>query len=262
MVAVQATTGRRPTALRPIALRWLPSLSVGRLPARQCLGVCLAKAKASGRVDVYTRGSQGSVCLTTPIAGPSRCGYLGFVLGLACGVAYGFALGSTYHECDKRQPRLTTSGSTRQLALVSGCTHGLSVGVRTGGRLHPGQVGERLLKQRPKLFSWASAKTNLARGSELEGVFSALRSFACLPARSFCPCSLFSCSPSPSWFLRGSPRPFVCPSPCLLSSAVLLPSPTPASDLTPSLCMILGTRSEAVDSPRDLLSFGPSHCHQ
>ena len=71
-------------------------------------------------MDVYTGGSQESVCLTTPTAGLSRSGYLGFVLELAYGVAYGFAQGSTFHEFDKRQQRLTTNGSTRQLALMSG----------------------------------------------------------------------------------------------------------------------------------------------
>ena len=102
MVAAMASTGRSPTALRPFALMWLPSSSVGWLPARLCPGVRLAKVKASGRVDVYIRSSQGSVCLSTPIAGLSRSDYLGFVLGLAYGIAYGFALGLTYHECDKR----------------------------------------------------------------------------------------------------------------------------------------------------------------
>ena len=152
MVAAMASTGRSPTALRPFALKWLPSSSVGWLPARPCPGVRHAKAKASGRVDVYIRGSQGSVCLSTPIVGLSRSGYLGFVLGLAYGIAYGFALGLTYHECDKRPLRLTTNGSTRQHAQTPGCSLWLSVGVRTGGRLHPGLTGERLLKQRPKLF--------------------------------------------------------------------------------------------------------------
>ena len=90
--------------------------------------------------------------MTTPTAGQSRYGYLGFVLGMAHGVEYGFALGSTLHEFDKRQQRLTTSGSTRQHPLTPGCTLWLSTGVRTGGRLHPGLAGERLLKQRPKLF--------------------------------------------------------------------------------------------------------------
>ena len=84
-------------------------------------------------------------------------GYLGFVLGMAHGVAYGFALGLTFHEFDKRQQRLTTNDSTRQHALTLGCTLWLSTGVRTGGRLHPGPAGKRLLKQRPNLFlclSW------------------------------------------------------------------------------------------------------------
>ena len=65
LVAVLASSGRRPTALRPIALQWRPSLRVGecrRLLARRRPGVCLSKAKVSGRVDVYTRGLQGSDC--------------------------------------------------------------------------------------------------------------------------------------------------------------------------------------------------------
>ena len=121
-------------------------LGAGVMPAHQRPGVCFAMAKASGRVDVCTRGSQGSGCVTTRTAGQSRYGYLGW-----------FALGSTFHEFDKRQQRLTTNGSTRQLALMPGCTLWLSTGVRTGGRLHPGPAGERLLKQRPELFlclSW------------------------------------------------------------------------------------------------------------
>ena len=47
----------------------MASLGAGVMPAHHRPGVCLAKTKASGRVDVYTRGSQGSVCVTTPIAG-------------------------------------------------------------------------------------------------------------------------------------------------------------------------------------------------
>ena len=104
-----------------------------------------------------TPGARRSVCLTTPIAGLSRCGYLGFVLGLAFGVAYGFALGSTYHECDKRQPRLTTNGSTRQHVLMPGCTLWLSTGVRTDGRLHPGPAGSDCLNNAPsssRALSW------------------------------------------------------------------------------------------------------------
>ena len=49
-----------------------------------------------------------------------------------------------------RQQRLPTSRSKRQLAWC--CLGGwpvLGKGVRTGGRLHPGRAGERLLKQRP-----------------------------------------------------------------------------------------------------------------
>ena len=70
----------------------------------------------------------------------------------------GFTLGSTYHECDERQSRLTTSCSTRQLAWMPGCMLRLSIGVRTGGRPHPGQAGERLLKQRPHATSrWQGA---------------------------------------------------------------------------------------------------------
>ena len=153
LVAVHSLTGRWPTALRSGAHMSWPSLGAGVMPAHQRPGVCLAKAKASGRVDVYTQGSQGSVCVTTPTAGQSRYGYLGFVQGMAYGVAYGFAQGSTFHEFDKRQQRLTTNGSTRQLARTPGCTLWVSVGVRTGGRIHPGPAGERLLKQRPKLFS-------------------------------------------------------------------------------------------------------------
>ena len=145
----------------------------GVMPAHQRQGVCLAQAKASGRSDVYTRGSQGSVCVTTPTAGQSRYGYLGFVLGMAYGVAYGFALGSTFHEFDKRQQRLTTNGSTRQHALTPGCTLWLSTGVRTGGRLHPGPAG--VPKQRPKPCSCfrrprgGPAATSIpVPGSELE----------------------------------------------------------------------------------------------
>ena len=189
-------SGRRPTALRLGALKRWPPLGAGVMPAHQRPGVCLAKAKASGRVDVYTRGSQGSVCVTTPTAGQSRYGYLGFVLGMAHGVAYGFVLGSTFHKFDKRQQRLTTNGSTRQHAQASG-----------GGRLHPGPAGERLHKQRPKLFSclswrpcdrWCLRDDEPGSGSELEGMFSALRSIACLIACPPCPCSVFSWLFSPS----------------------------------------------------------------
>ena len=137
LVEVHSLTGRRPTDLRSGALMRWPSLGAGVMPAHQRPGVCLAKAKASGRVDVYTRSSHGSVCVTTPTAGLSRYGYLGFVLGMAHGAAYGFALGLTFHEFDKRQQRLTTNGSTRQHALTPGCTLWLSTGVRTGGRLPP-----------------------------------------------------------------------------------------------------------------------------
>ena len=152
VMAVHSLTGRRPTALRSGALMRWPSLGAGVMPAHLRPGVCLAKGKATGRVDVYTRGSQGSVCVTTPTAGQSRFGYLGFVLGTAYGVAYGFATGSTFHEFDKWQQRLTTNGSTRQHALTCGCTLWLSTGVRMGGRLHPGPAGERPLTQRPKPF--------------------------------------------------------------------------------------------------------------
>ena len=92
---------------------------------------------------------RGASAYQTPTAGLSRSGYLGFVLEFAYGVAYGFALGLSYHECDKRQPRMSTNGSTRQLARTPGCSLWLSMGVRTGGRLHPLQAGERLQKQRP-----------------------------------------------------------------------------------------------------------------
>ena len=51
------------------------------------------------------------------------------------------------HAC--RQQRLTTSRSKRQLAWrYLGGWHVFGNGVRTGGRLHPGLAGERLLKQR------------------------------------------------------------------------------------------------------------------
>ena len=191
MVAVLASSGRRPTALRPIALQWRPSLRVGeckRLLARRRQGVCLSKAKVSGRVDVYTWGLQGSVCLTTPIAGSSRCVYLGLVLGLAYGAAYGLALDETHQECDERQPRMSTSGRTRQLARTPGCTLWLSVCVRTGGRLHPRLAGERLLKQRP--FScWfrrprgCGALREVEPGSWLGGCGCVLRmEVCCVPA--------------------------------------------------------------------------------
>ena len=47
-------------------------------------------------------GLAGERLLNNATAGLSRSGHLGFVLELACGVAYGFALGSTFHEFDKR----------------------------------------------------------------------------------------------------------------------------------------------------------------
>ena len=146
---------------------------------------------------------------------------------MAYGVAYGFALGATFHEFDKRQQRLTSNGSTRQLALMPGCTLWSSIGVRTGGCPHPGPAGERLLKQRPKhlsCLSWRSCDRWCLREDEpgfwLGVMFSALRSIACLIACPPCPCSVFSRLPSPSWFVRGSSGSVLCPTACLPTSAV------------------------------------------
>ena len=57
LMAVHSLTGKQPTALRSGALMRWPSLGAGAMPAHQRPGVCLAKAKATGRVDVYTRSS-------------------------------------------------------------------------------------------------------------------------------------------------------------------------------------------------------------
>ena len=153
---------------------------------------------------------------------------------MAYDIAYGFAQGSTFHEFDKRQQRLTTNGSTRQLALMPGCTLWLSSGVRTGGRVHPGSAGSDYLNNAPSssracpggfAIAGAFAMTNLVSGSELEGTSSALRSIACLIACPPCPCSVFSALPSHSGSLRGSTGPVACSSACLLPSAVLFPAP-------------------------------------
>ena len=97
--------------------------------------------------------------MSRPIAGLPRrgCPVLMSIAGLeremTYGTAIGVALGVPYYECAEQQPRLPTCSSTRQLAWMLGCMLRLCIGVRTGGRLHPGQGGERLLKQRPHATS-------------------------------------------------------------------------------------------------------------
>ena len=65
------------------------------------------------------------------------------------------------------------------------------------------------------MIAGAFAKTILVSGSELEGMFSALRSIACLIACPPCPCSVFSRLPSPSWsvgrFFRTCSLPYCVP---------------------------------------------------
>ena len=94
-------------------------------------------------VRPYVRSSCG-------IARAAMVGGAGFVREVSHGTAIGCALVVTNYKCAERQPRLTTSCSTRQLAWLPGCVLQLSTGVRTGGHLHPGLAGERLPKQRPK----------------------------------------------------------------------------------------------------------------
>ena len=66
-----------------------------------------------------------------------------------CVVVY-FGLVALFHEHDWRQPRSPSRSSKRQhTEVLRGCWASAKVGVRTGGRLHSGQAGERLLNQRP-----------------------------------------------------------------------------------------------------------------
>ena len=112
----------------------------------------------------------------------------------------------TNYECAERQPRLTASCSTREPAW----TVWLSIGFRTGGRLHPGLAGERLPKQRPHALPLLSSPTwtwGYAATWYMRFWCSSRPSFGC-PAsprcrscakRTLCPTMSAACPTVPPW---------------------------------------------------------------
>ena len=147
-----------------------------------------------------------------------------------------------------------------------GCLPCQGVGVRTGGRLHPGLAGERLLKQRPKLFSCLFRRPRgcwglreVAPGSWLvvRGCVLRIEVYcvpACLPALPLLGVLLIAFA-----FLvfarlyRTGCLPF-----CVLVCALggFAPGALTGLGPPPPLCLILGTRSEADNSPCDSLWHG------
>ena len=92
----------------------------------------------TGERLLNTAQTSSSDCWITSARMPRACEHRWPRERMTYGTAIGFAPVVPYYECIEQQPRLTTSCSTRQLAWMPGCMLRLSIGVRTGGRLHPG----------------------------------------------------------------------------------------------------------------------------
>ena len=140
----------------------------------------------------------------------------------------------SFHESDKRQ---------HEAACTNAWVYALAKHRRQDGWTSTPRASRgATAKQRRKLFSclsWRPCDHWCLREDEtgFRGMFSALRSVACLIACPPCPCSVFSRLPSPTWFVRGSSGPVLCPTARLPSLAVLLPAPSLDLDLPPTLCL-------------------------
>ena len=127
-----------------------------RLPGCSAFG----KAKASGRVDVYTQGQQGSGCQNN-----ARIDGLFLVwMPRGCGHRWLRERDVLRHSAQLRRScsqlcaclsaaasALMQKQAAARMAIPWVLRPHQGEGVRTGARLHPGLAGERLLEQRPKL---------------------------------------------------------------------------------------------------------------
>ena len=113
----------------------------------------------SSRFTTRASSPNGMVPFDPWLAWPSVPAGAGLESALAYCVVDYFGSVVPFHKHDWRQPRSPSRSSKRQRTeALPGCWASVKVCVRTGGRLHSGLAGERLLKQNAHWSTWRDAE--------------------------------------------------------------------------------------------------------